>query len=164
MAATIILALGSNRRHGRHGAPEGVLRAAVGALAAQGVAPLRLSRIRRTEPLGPGGRAFANAVLVAETALAPPALLRLLKEVERDFGRRPGRRWGDRALDLDLLACGQGVWPSRLRWRAARGLAVPHRGLAARGFVLDPLVEVAPGWRHPMLNRTARQLRARLPR
>jgi 2-amino-4-hydroxy-6-hydroxymethyldihydropteridine diphosphokinase len=60
-------------------------------------------------------------------------------------------------LDLDVLAFGGLV----LR---EKGLVVPHRGLAARRFVLDPLVEVAPDWRHPVLNATVRQLRARAMR
>ncbi len=131
-------------------------------MAARGIVPKRLSRIHLTAAVGPGGRSFANAVLVAETELEPVALLAALKAIERAFGRRGGRAWGARVLDLDILALGDTVWPSRLNWRAGRGLAIPHRALHARAFVLDPLVEVAPGWRHPLLNRTARQLRARL--
>jgi 2-amino-4-hydroxy-6-hydroxymethyldihydropteridine diphosphokinase len=85
------------------------------------------------------------------------ALLALLKAVERDFGRKGGRRWGDRVLDLDVLALGGLVMREK-------GLLVPHRGLAVRRFVLDPLVQVAPFWRHPVLNLTAGQLRARAMR
>lgn len=152
-----LIGLGSNRCHGRHGRPEGVLRAAVRALAGEGLAIERVSRLHATAPLGPGGRRFANAALAARWAGTPATLLALLKRVERDFGRRRGQRWGDRVLDLDLLALG----PLVVR---APGLTVPHPGLAQRRFVLDPLVEIAAGWRHPLHNATVRQLRARAMR
>lgn len=162
---TVIIALGSNKPHGRHGAPPNVVRAAIDVLAERGLRPLRLSRIHPTPPLGPSDRTFANAVLIAETSLDPPALLAVLKSVERSFGRRRGRAWGARILDLDLIAWGNAVWPDLHRWRhAPRGLAVPHRAMHGRAFVLDPLIEVAADWRHPILNRTARHLHAQLHR
>lgn len=154
--ASYLIALGSNRRHGRHGRPEGVLRAAIAALAELG-AVTAVSRLHATAPLGPGGRRFANAVVALESALAPADLLRRLKALEAEFGRRRGRRWGDRVLDLDILGAGALV----LR---APGLQLPHPRLDGRRFVLDPLVEVAPGWRHPVRNATVRQLHARLLR
>lgn len=154
------IALGSNRRHGRHGAPEAVLEAAIVALKADGVRVLDLSRVRRTRPLGPGGRSFANAAVLVETPLNPPALLALLQRVERDFGRRRGRRWGERVLDLDIALWSGGRWPMRGAPRPS-ALAVPHRAIAKRAFVLDPLAELIPrrfGGVHP------RALRARLGR
>jgi len=150
------IALGSNRRHGRHGSPERVLEAALSALTAAGVAVTARSPVLATAPLGPGGRRFANAAVLAHTSLDPPALLDLLKRIERAFGRRRGRRWGARVLDLDVL-----LW-SGGRWRT-RTLAVPHAGLRARRFVLDPLVTVAPGWRLPD-GGTVRHAAARLTR
>lgn len=162
MPATIYIALGSNRRHGRHGAPADVVAAAIAAIDAAGLTVVARSRVRATPPVGPSDRAFANAAVVVATDLSLPAVLMLLKRIEANFGRRPGRRWGARVLDLDIVAACAAVTPSRLRWRRARrGLIVPHRGLAGRGFVLDPLVDIAPGWRHPVLNFSARQLRAR---
>lgn len=155
--ATYLLALGSNRRHGRHGPPRGVIAAALAALAARGLAVTAVSRRHDTEPLGPGGRRFANAAAVVATDLEPATMLAILKAVEADFGRRRGRRWGDRVLDLDILAAGDLV----LR---APGLQIPHPRLAERRFVLDPLVEIAPGWRHPVHHATVRQLRARMLR
>lgn len=148
--AIVLIALGSNRCHGRHGRPAGVVRAAMAALPAV----VAVSPIIATAPLGPGTRRYANAVAAVEWGGSLPALLALLQGVERDFGRRRGRRWGDRVLDLDIVAAGAMV----LR---ARGLTVPHPGLAQRGFVLDPLLKVAPGWRHPVSGLTARQLHAR---
>jgi 2-amino-4-hydroxy-6-hydroxymethyldihydropteridine diphosphokinase len=164
MATQIIIALGSNRRHRRHGAPARVVAAAIDALAASGVRVLRRSRILATAPVGPSDRTFANAAVLAETDLAPAALLDALKAVERDFGRTRGRRWAARVLDLDIIAYGDRVVPSRLCWATARGLVIPHRAMHLRRFVLDPVVEVAPGWRHPRLGRTVRQLRARSSR
>lgn len=164
MAANYLIALGSNRRHGRHGAPAGVVGAAVAALAAAGQPVVRCSRIHATAPLGPGGRTYANAVVEVASQLAAPELLALLKSIEAAFGRRGGRHWGARVLDLDLIGHGDAVLPSRPGWRTARGLTLPHPRLHQRAFVLDPLIEVAPDWRHPVLGATARQLHARLHR
>jgi 2-amino-4-hydroxy-6-hydroxymethyldihydropteridine diphosphokinase len=148
--AIVLIALGSNRCHGRHGRPAGVVRAAMAALPHV----VSVSPIFSTAPLGPGTRRYANAV----AAIAWPGdlwqLLALLQAIERDFGRRRGRRWGDRVLDLDIVAAGAQVV-------RGRGLAVPHPALAQRRFVLDPLRLVAPDWRHPLTGLTARQLHAR---
>jgi 2-amino-4-hydroxy-6-hydroxymethyldihydropteridine diphosphokinase len=148
--AIILVAIGSNRRHGRHGGPRSVVQAAIAAL--PGV--VSASPVITTQPLGPGTRRYANGVVALDWPHSLPALLAQLKTMERRFGRRPGRRWGDRVLDLDIIAAGNMVVQTRT-------LIVPHRELARRRFVLDPLVAVAPGWRHPLLGLTARQLRAR---
>ena len=159
MPATILIALGSNRLHGTHGRPEGVVRAAIAALDAAGLAVGVRSAITSTTPLGPSKRRFANAVVAVTTGLPLGVVLARLQAIERDFGRRRGRRWAARVLDLDIIAAEDVVTAN---WRRAeRGLIVPHRGLATRRFVLDPLAEIAPGWRHPVLHLTARQLRAR---
>ena len=153
----MLIAIGSNRRHGRHGAPEGVVRAAVMAMAAAGLRVVRVSAIHRTAPLGPGGRCFANAAAAVVTEQPPRIVLTLLKAIEVDFGRRGSRRWGDRVLDLDIIGAGAVV----VRTNA---LQVPHPRMADRRFVLDPLVEIAPDWRHPVHHATVRQLRARAMR
>jgi 2-amino-4-hydroxy-6-hydroxymethyldihydropteridine diphosphokinase len=148
------IALGSNRRHGAHGDPGKVLRAAVDAIAALGSVGA-VSRIRRTDALGPAGRGFANAALIVDSDLSPPELLQALKAIEARFGRRPGRQWGPRVLDLDLLLWSAGAWSSA-------GLTIPHPQMRLRSFVLDPLAEIASGWRDPLTGATMRQLRARL--
>lgn len=150
------IALGSNRRHGRHGAPGAVLRAAVAEIRTLGNI-VQISRIRSTPPLGPAGRSFANAALLLESALEPPVLLGALKAVEQRLGRRRGRRWGPRVLDLDIILWSGGMW-------TGDGLAIPHPSFRIRGFVLDPLTEIAPLWRDPATGYTVRQLRARLTR
>ena len=149
------IALGSNRRHGRYGGPAAIVEAAVDELAARGVEIAALSRIRLTPALGPAGRSFANAVAIASTVLDPAGLLVELKALERDFGRRSGRRWGPRVLDLDILLWSEGAFE-------APGLIVPHPAMRERPFVLDPLCDLVPAWRDPVSGLTVRQLRARL--
>ena len=152
------IALGSNRPHGRYGAPATVVAAALDALRREGVDVRAASPVFPTAPIGPSIRAYANAAALIETALDPPALLALLKRIERRFGRRRGQRWGARVLDLDIL-----LW-SGGRWRSHRpALGVPHALLTRRRFVLDPLVTIAPQWRVPG-SATVRQLQARLTR
>ncbi len=96
-------------------------------------------------------QAFYNAVAVGICDWKPPAILNLLKDIEKDLGRREGPRYGDREIDLDLLVHGTGRWE-------ADGLTVPHPGLPERQFVLAPLAEVWPDWTHPILGKTARDL------
>jgi 2-amino-4-hydroxy-6-hydroxymethyldihydropteridine diphosphokinase len=154
------IAIGSNRRHGRHGAPSHVVRAAVDALDRAGLAVAAVSPVIATPALGPAGRSFANAAVIVETPLDPPALLDLVKAIERRFGRRRGRRWGARVLDLDILLWSGGRWPRF----GGRRLVVPHRSLETRDFVLRPLVRVAPRWRVGKGARTVRHALARLGR
>lgn len=143
-----VVALGSNRR-GRHGAPEAELRAALAAMG--GV--VRASPIIATAPLGPARRRFANAAALIESEEAPPALLMRLKAIERVFGRRRGRRWDSRVIDLDIILWSGGAW-------ASRGLVVPHPQFRRRGFVVHPLNRIVPDWRDPLTGRTVRQLAA----
>ncbi len=136
-----ILALGSNRR-GRHGSPRREVAAALAAIG--GVR--KVSRVHETPPLGPSIRRFANAVAWIESDETPDALLRRLKEIERDFGRRRGRRWGARVIDLDIVLWSGGCW-------RGRDLIVPHIHYRDRRFVLGPLAEIAPDWRDPVTGR-----------
>jgi 2-amino-4-hydroxy-6-hydroxymethyldihydropteridine diphosphokinase len=150
------IALGSNRPHGRHGRPAGVIRAAVAALAELGPI-IRVSAIHRTAAVGPAGRSFANAAAILSAELEPAELLRALKAIEQAFGRRPGRRWGPRVLDLDILLWSGGRY-------ASQRLVIPHPHLARRTFVLQPLAEIAPTWRLPATALAVRHLAARLGR
>ena len=152
------IGLGSNRRHGRYGGPAAILRAAVVALEGGDIRVVALSPVIATAPLGPAGRSFANAAAILETELDPPSLLARLKAVEASFGRRRGRRWGPRVLDLDIL-----LW-SGGGYRRGPGLVIPHRGLTQRDFVLRPLAAIAPGWRVGSGILTVRHARSRLIR
>ena len=143
------IAIGSNRP-GRHGPPEAELRAAIAALEPVVAA----SRLFQTPPLGPSSRRFANALLILDSAESPRALLARLKGVERDFGRRAGRRWGARVIDLDIILWSGGVWSDSV-------LTVPHPAFRQRRFVLDPLASLIPDWRDPATGLTVRQLTAR---
>jgi len=149
------IAIGSNRPHGRHGRPAQVVEAAIAGLD-EAFGLFDASPIVLNAAHGGAGRDFANAVALVESELDPPELLRRLKELERAFGRRPGRRWGPRVLDLDLVLWSGGKWRSRR-------LTVPHKQLGKRSFVLHPLAAIAPGWRidGPL---TARHLAHRLAR
>ncbi|MGX7896814.1 2-amino-4-hydroxy-6-hydroxymethyldihydropteridine diphosphokinase [Tsuneonella sp. HG222] len=151
-----LIALGSNRRHGRYGAPRKVLDAAVARLEQEGVDIVRQAPTLESEPVGPSLRRYANSAALVETDLAPPDLLALCKWLEREFGRRTGgQRWQSRVLDLDLVLWSGGAWSSP-------GLTIPHPLYRERDFVLTPAAAIAPGWRDPLSGLTVRQLRARL--
>lgn len=144
------VAIGSNRR-GWNGSPVREVAAAIAAVG--GV--VAASPIVTSAAIGPSLRRFANAVVVVETRDDPPALLKRLKAIERRFGRRRGRRWGERVIDLDIILWSGGLW-------ATRGLAVPHPAFRSRDFVLGPLVGIAPFWRDPLTGFSIRQLHHRL--
>jgi 2-amino-4-hydroxy-6-hydroxymethyldihydropteridine diphosphokinase len=149
------VAIGSNRLHGRFGPPSGVVEAAIACLDEQfglfDASPIVLNAAH-----GGAGRDFANAVAVVESRLDPNKMLTRLKSLERAFGRRSGKRWGPRVLDLDLVLWSGGQFRSRR-------LTIPHPQLATRSFVLEPLAAIAPGWRIAGA-LTARHLAHRLAR
>ena len=153
------IAIGSNRPHGRYGRPAGVVEAAIARLD-QDFGLFDASPIILNAAHGGAGRDFANAVALVESELEPPDMLVRLKAIEREFGRRRGKRWGPRVLDLDVA-----LWSGR-RWRSRR-LTIPHRQLRMRSFVLNPLASIAPSWRveGPLAARhLAHRLARRTPR
>lgn len=133
-----------------------MLAAALARLAREGLEVVAASPAVASDPVGPSIRRYANAAAIVETALEPPALLALLKRVERDFGRRAGgRRWRARVLDLDVVLWSGGA-------HSSPGLTIPHPLFRRRRFVLIPAATIAPAWRDPLSGLTLRQLRARL--
>jgi 2-amino-4-hydroxy-6-hydroxymethyldihydropteridine diphosphokinase len=150
-ASPVVLALGSNL-----GDRAGNLRAAIRLLEAQGVRTAAASSVWQTPPVPAGQPPFLNAAILVETQLTPPELLAAAKRVEHALGRRPGRTWGPRPADIDVLLYGG----QRI---ATPALTVPHPRIAERAFVLVPLSEIVPG-PLPLLGATALELLAHLPR
>jgi 2-amino-4-hydroxy-6-hydroxymethyldihydropteridine diphosphokinase len=159
---TLLLALGGNRQ-GRWGGPAQSIRQACRELQAAGLRVTRASSLYLTEPVG-GGRqpAYLNAVVMVAGAPAPGSLLRLLKRIERNAGRRLGGLHAPRPLDIDILDYGgrRIAWPPRRRVRGQ--LILPHPLLHLRTFVLVPLEEATPCWRHPVFGRRPKALLAQL--
>jgi 2-amino-4-hydroxy-6-hydroxymethyldihydropteridine diphosphokinase len=159
---SLLLALGGNIS-GRWGEPGATIARAIRVLSNSGVAVACCSNLYRTQPVGVVRQpTYLNAVVLAHAALAPAELLRLLKIIERRAGRRLAPPMHPRPLDIDILDHGgrRLGWPPRRRERGR--LILPHPHMHERAFVLVPLLEVAPLWRHPVLGVSARTLLARL--
>ena len=107
---------------------------------------------------------FLNCVVSLTTSLPPAGLLKTLKAIEGDAGRCLGARWGSRPLDIDILDYrGQVLnWHDNGRTSRGNGLILPHPEMHKRAFVLKPLRDIAPAWRHPVFDATAQQLLMRL--
>ena len=151
-----LIALGSNQRHQRFGAPERVLAAALLALDRKGLKLERAGPVVRNAPLGPSRRRYANGAALIKTKLKPAAMLARMKAIEAQFGRRArGQRWSARVLDLDLVLWSGGTWCSP-------SLTIPHPQFRSRSFVLTPALRIAGTWRDPLTGLTLRQLHARL--
>ncbi|MBQ9817712.1 MAG: 2-amino-4-hydroxy-6-hydroxymethyldihydropteridine diphosphokinase [Proteobacteria bacterium] len=129
---------------------------------------VRMSRLYRTDPVydKPGATvppdpvpAYLNAVMRAGTFLEPQSLLVRLFETERQLGRvRPAPECSPRTIDLDLLLYNDSV----LKPEHPGDLELPHPRMHQRRFVLEPACDVAPGWIHPVLGKTLRDLLAQL--
>jgi len=149
----ILIGLGSNIT-GPWGTPQQSVEQALHAL---NHGPIRLvasSALLITEPFGRKNQPpFVNAVAAISTHLSPDALLRRLHMIEREAGRQRRLRWGPRTLDLDLLDY-HGLVRAK-RSLSFRPLVMPHPGISARLFVLEPLASIAPHWRHPLTKETA---------
>lgn len=152
----ILVALGSNRT-GPWGSPGEAVQRALRKLNTGGVKLKRVSQLFRSSPFGRTDQPeFVNAVAEIETALPPTALLQRLHHIERMAGRRRTLRWGPRTLDLDLLD-----YHGRILTKPGQPV-LPHPGMAERIFVLAPIMEIAPRWRHPLSHLTAQAMLTRL--
>lgn len=175
-SSTILIALGGNLP-GPSGDVAATLVAALRQLAARGLGLVAVSRFYATPAHPPGsGPDYVNACAWLRAELSPQAVLAVLHEVEAEFGRVRSTRWASRGIDLDLLAVGQQVAPdaeTEARWRTLptaeqqrqtpETLILPHPRLAERAFVLIPLAEIAPVWRHPSRGITVTDMLDALP-
>ncbi|MGH9711298.1 MAG: 2-amino-4-hydroxy-6-hydroxymethyldihydropteridine diphosphokinase [Candidatus Acidiferrales bacterium] len=144
---TVYLSLGSNV-----GDREKHLAAAIDALGAHGIRITRQSSIYATEPVDFETQSwFLNCVVEAATDLMPRQLLRAIRQIENQIGRRRLVRSGPRVIDLDILLCGSSIIRTP-------ELEVPHPRMADRRFVLAPLTEIASTVRHPVKNKTIAEL------
>ena len=152
----ILIGIGGNLASPGFGAPIDTLAAALVSLQRQGIPVAARSAWYRTEPVPRSAHPwFVNAVASLSTDLAAPDLLAVLQAIERQYGRVRGERNAARVLDLDLL-------DHRGQVTETASLVLPHPRLHQRRFVLVPLAEIAPCWRHPLSGLTAEQLLSRL--
>lgn len=174
----MLIALGANLPNGEAD-PSATLRQALLDLGAWGLRAERTSRFYRTPCFPPGaGPDYVNAAarLHLPRDMGPGEVLAALHAVEAAHGRERVQRWGMRTLDLDLIAMGRAVRPdpeTAADWRALPAdqqvartpdrLILPHPRLQDRAFVLVPLADVAPRWRHPATGLTVKQMLRALP-
>ena len=157
--------------------PEAAVRSAVSALSGFGVHVEMLSPLYASPAFPPGsGPPFVNGALAVSAEARPRELLDILHRVEARYGRVRTGRWQPRALDLDLIAAGAAICPDTATWRHWQGLPpaaqrsltpdrliLPHPRMADRAFVLVPLADIAPDWRHPVTGDTVAEMCAGLP-
>jgi 2-amino-4-hydroxy-6-hydroxymethyldihydropteridine diphosphokinase len=152
----ILIGLGANLPSAA-GGPRDTLEAALRRLEEAGARVVARSRWYRTAPVPVSDQPwFVNGVARIETSLDPLALLGLLRQIEREFGRERTVRNAARTLDLDIV-------DYDARVQNSPDLILPHPRMQDRAFVLLPLAEIAPGWRHPAMGKTVETLISDLP-
>ncbi len=145
-----VIAFGGNLR-GAHASVADALQAALERMAGVGLEPVRVSRWWRSAAWpDPHDPPFLNGVALVRTKLSPPEVMAALHGLEEAFGRVRGQANAPRTLDLDLIAHGRTVLEGPL--------TLPHPRAADRYFVMGPLAEIAPQWRHPVSGKSAGEL------
>jgi len=158
----ILIGLGSNMT-----GPWGVPRVCIGrALRLLDEHPFKLvkaSTLIETTPFGKHDQpAYINAVARIKTHLPALGLLQALRNMERSAGRERRERWGERTLDLDILDYDGVVLEDGIEQTVDAELVLPHPAISEREFVLVPIVEIAPRWKHPVTGMTAGKMLAAL--
>ena len=164
--ALAFVALGANLPSPRFGPPQATLEAALEVMARRLGPLIARSRWFESEPVPKSDQPwFINGVTVLETNLKPLDILKILHDIEHEFGRVRRARWEARLLDLDLLAVDDQVLPAQEGWASASANAfrLPHPRLHERRFVLLPLLDVAPEWRHPVTGEGVGEMLAKVP-
>ena len=176
MGTNCLVALGSNQEWDGKTAKDLVLES-ISELTKNDLIISKVSRLFRT-PCFPkdAGPDFVNAALMLNTAIAPDRLMLILHDLEAKRGRVRRKRWGSRTLDIDLLSYGDFIMPDRQtyeQWQTLEfdlqqkyvpeQLILPHPRLQERAFVLGPLMDIAPKWRHPVLGKTVEEMFLALP-
>jgi 2-amino-4-hydroxy-6-hydroxymethyldihydropteridine diphosphokinase len=151
----IVIALGANL-DSPVGPPAKTIAAALDALTRDGVKIEAVSAFYTTPAWpDPSDPPFDNAVIRVDTAHSPALLMEILHKIESAYGRTRSEKNAPRTLDLDLID---------YQGRVEEGPPIlPHPRMAERAFVLIPLADVAPGWRHPVTGRSVAELIAALP-
>ncbi|APO85724.1 2-amino-4-hydroxy-6-hydroxymethyldihydropteridine diphosphokinase [Donghicola sp. JL3646] len=177
MRRNVLIALGSNVTS-LSSSPEQLLSESMDEIS-KSVGKIYFRSKNYRTPCFPAGAGpdFANAVIRVETELDIPGILEALHRIEADFGRVRTVRWGQRTLDLDLLAADDVVCPDEAtlnQWinlsldrqmaETPDQLLLPHPRLQDRAFVLVPMADVAPDWKHPILAKTVLEMLEQLPR
>jgi 2-amino-4-hydroxy-6-hydroxymethyldihydropteridine diphosphokinase len=151
MSNLFYLSLGSNV-----GDRKGHLLQAIGRLREHGLY-VALSSFYETEPVEVTDQAwFLNCAVALESGETPAQLMANILAIEKAMGRQRIQRKGPRAIDIDILLCGDAIVNTP-------DLTIPHPAMAERRFVLEPLAEIAPQARHPALKKTVRELLDELP-
>ena len=151
MHKLVYLSLGSNV-----GDRAGNLNAAIDRLRDAGDV-VAVSSFYETEPVEFAAQPwFLNCAVKLNSEKMPRQLLRAILDIEKKMGRRRVQKKGPRVIDIDIILFGNSIV-------AVKGLTIPHPAMHVRRFVLEPLAEIAPEARHPVLKRTVRELRDSLP-
>ncbi|MEW6419399.1 MAG: 2-amino-4-hydroxy-6-hydroxymethyldihydropteridine diphosphokinase [Nitrospirota bacterium] len=130
---------------------------AIRLLQQKGITVSKRSSLYDTEPWGVKNQPrFINLAIEIETELEPKELLRILKDTEKEMGRKESSKWGPRIIDLDILLFENIVVNDD-------NLKIPHPLMHERDFVLRPLCEIAPDKKHPVLNLSIKELMQKLP-
>ncbi len=175
MKQVVLVALGANLPS-HAGPPERTLAESVKKFSEYGFEDVKTSRLFHTPCFPPGaGPDYVNAAAIASIEAGSDVILSHLHAIEAEFGRERQQRWGQRSLDLDLIAMGDAVCPDLETYQVWRDLPpeaqrqdipdhliLPHPRLQDRAFVLVPLMDVAPDWVHPVLGLSVREMAAQL--